>query len=86
MVYIAMILCRLFEKKIPTHFLVKWVSIMHEAAEGFTFDWAKILSDNLTKEIVEYQMEKSKGQPASFYMSAYVMDAICYMTPFPLMN
>jgi hypothetical protein len=31
-------------------------------------------------------MENSKGQPAYFYISAYVMDAICYMTPFPLMN
>jgi hypothetical protein len=86
MVYIAMMLCRLFGRKIPTHFPVEWVSIMHEVAEGFTFNWAKILSDNLTKEIVEYQMENSKGQPASFYMSSYVMDAICYMTPFPLMN
>ena len=81
-----MILCRLFGRKIPTHFLVEWVSIMHEVAEGFTFDWAKILPDNLTKEIVEYQMEKSKFQPTSFYMFAYVMDSICYMSPFPLIN
>jgi hypothetical protein len=61
MVYIAMMLCRLFGRKIPTHFPVEWVSIMHEVAEGFTFDWAKILSDNLTKEIVEYQMESQKA-------------------------
>jgi hypothetical protein len=45
-----------------------------------------MLSDNLAKEITEYQMAKSKGQPAPFYMSVYVMDAICFMTPFPLMN
>jgi hypothetical protein len=68
MVYVAMMLCRIFGRKIPTHFPVEWVSIMHEVAEGFTFDWAKILSDNLTKEITEYQMAKSKGQPAPFYM------------------
>jgi hypothetical protein len=86
MVYIAMMLCRLFGRKIPTHFPTEWVPIMHEVAEGFTFNWDKILLDNLTKEIAEYQMEKSKVQPVSFYMSAYVMDAICYMTPFPLMN
>jgi hypothetical protein len=42
--------------------------------------------DNLTKEITKYQMEKSKGQPTPFYMSTYVMDAIYFMTPFPLMN
>jgi hypothetical protein len=86
MLYIAMKLCRVFGRISPIHFPVKWVSIMHEVVEGFTFDWDKILSDNLTKEIAEYQMAKSKGQPAYFYMSAYVMDTICYMTPFLLMN
>ena len=59
---------------------------MHEVAEGFTFNWDKMMSDNLTKEITEYKMEKSKGQPAPFYMSAYVMDSIYFMNPFPLMN
>jgi hypothetical protein len=66
MFYIVMILCRIFGKKIPTHFPVEWVSIMHEVAEGFTFDWAKMMSDNLAKEINEYQMEKSKCQPPLF--------------------
>jgi hypothetical protein len=32
------------------------------------------------------KVAKSKGQSAPFYMSTYVMDAICFMTPFPLMN
>jgi hypothetical protein len=86
MVYVALMLCRLFGKKSPTHFSVEWVSIMHEVAEGFTFNWAKMLSDNLAKEIAEYKTTKSKGQPAPFYMSTYIMDAICFMTPFPLMN
>jgi hypothetical protein len=86
MVYIAMILCILFGRKIPIHFLVEWVTIIHELAEGFTFKWDKIVSYNLTKEIVKYQMEKSKDQPAYFYMHAYVMDTIYYMTYFSLMN
>jgi hypothetical protein len=59
---------------------------MHEVAEGFSFNWAKILSDNLAKEITEYQSMKAKGKPTPFYMSAYIMDAICFMTPFPLMS
>jgi hypothetical protein len=59
---------------------------MHKVIEGYTFNWDKILSNNLTKDIVEYQTKKSKGQPVSFYMFSYIMDAICYMTPFPLMN
>jgi hypothetical protein len=58
MIYIAMILCILFGKKTPTHFPMEWVFIMHEVAEEYTFNWAKILSDNLAKEITEYKMEK----------------------------
>jgi hypothetical protein len=49
MIYVSMMLCRIFRKKSPTHFLVAWVSIMHEVAEGYSFNWAKILSDNLAK-------------------------------------
>jgi hypothetical protein len=59
---------------------------MHEVAEGFSFDWAKVLSDNLAKEIIEYQSLKAKGKLAPFYMLAYIMDAICFMTSFPLMS
>jgi hypothetical protein len=59
---------------------------MHEVAEGFSFNWAKILSDSLAKEITEYQTLKAKGRPAPFYMSAYLMDVVCFMTPFPLMG
>jgi hypothetical protein len=76
----------LFGKKNPTHFSVEWVAIMNEVAEGYTFNWAKMLYDNLAKEIVEYQSSKSKGKPAPFYTSTYIMDVICFMTPFPLMN
>jgi hypothetical protein len=86
MVYVALMLCRLFGKKSPTHFPAEWVPLLHEAAEGYSFNWNKILSDNLAKEVIEYQTARSKGRPIAFYMSAYIMDAICFTTPFPLMN
>jgi hypothetical protein len=66
MVYVAMMLCHLFKKNIPTHFSVEWVSIMNEVAKGYTFNWAKMLSDNLAKGIVDYKTTKSKGQPTPF--------------------
>jgi hypothetical protein len=44
------------------------------------------LSDSLASEITEYQAKKAKGKSTSFFMSAYIMDAICFMTPFPLMG
>jgi hypothetical protein len=62
----------MFGNKNPTHFLVEWVDIMNEVAEGYTFKWTKMLSDNLAKQIVEYKSAKSKGNPAPFYMSSYV--------------
>jgi hypothetical protein len=84
--YVALMLCRLFGKENTVHFLLSWVPIMHTVAEGYSFDWAKILSDNLVREIIEYQSLKAKGQPAPFYMSTYIMDVVCFMTPFPLMG
>jgi hypothetical protein len=86
MVYVAMMLCRLFGKKSPTHFPAEWVPLLHEATEGYSFNWDKILSDNIAKEVMEYQTARSNGRPVAFYMSAYIMDAICFSTPFPLMN
>ena len=61
MIYVAMIRYILFRKKSPTHFPVEWVSIMHKVVEGYAFNWAKMLSDNLAKEITEYKLAKSKG-------------------------
>jgi hypothetical protein len=55
MIYVAMMLCIIFGKKSSTHFLLAWVPIMHEVAEGYSFNWDKMLSDNLAKEIIEYQ-------------------------------
>jgi hypothetical protein len=45
-----------------------------------------MLLDNPTKEITGYQLAKSKGKLVPFYMSSYIMDAICLMNPFPLMR
>jgi PAS domain-containing protein len=86
MIYVDPMLCRLFGKNNSTHFLITWVPIMHKVAEGYSFNWAKMLLDNLAKEIIEYQLAKSKGHSAPFYMSTYIMDIIFFMTPFPLMN
>jgi hypothetical protein len=86
MLYIAMMLYRLLGKNNPAYLSVEWVAIMNEVAEGYTFNWAKMLYDNLAKEIAKYQSSKSKGKPTPFYMSTYIMDAICFITPVPLMN
>jgi hypothetical protein len=38
MIYVAMILCRIFGKKDSSHFLLAWVPIMHEVVEGYSFN------------------------------------------------
>jgi hypothetical protein len=86
MIYVDMILCRIFGKKSSTHFLLAWAPIMHEVGEDFSFNWAKIFSDNLDKEIIEYQLMKCKGKTTPFNMSAYIINSICFMTPFPMMS
>jgi hypothetical protein len=86
MVYVAMLLCRVFGKKKPCHFPPEWVPFLEEASEGYSFNWDKILSDNIAKEILDYRAARAQGQPVAFYMSVYLMDAICFMTPFPMMN
>jgi hypothetical protein len=61
MMYVSMMLCQLLGKEKCAHFLLPWVPIMHTVAKGYSFDWAKILSDNLVREITKYQSLKAKG-------------------------
>ena len=84
--YVAMMTCRLFGREDTSHFFVAWVPLMFRVAEGFSFNWAKILSDSLANWVTEYWEQKASGRPSSFFMSAYLMDAICSMKPFPLMS
>jgi hypothetical protein len=86
MVYVAIMLCRLFGKKNPYHFLAEWVLFLEEASKGYTFNWTKIFSDNLAQEVSNYRVAKYEVQPVAFYMSAFIMDALCVVTHFPLMN
>jgi hypothetical protein len=62
------------------------VPLIHIAVEGCSFDWAKLLSDSLTSRVTEYRAQRESGKIASFFMAAYIMDAICFMTPFPLIS
>ena len=84
--YVAMMACRLYGKEDTAHFVIHWVPLIYRVAEGFSFNWSKMLSDNLHSRVTEYREKKAAGKPAGFFMSAYIMDAICSLTPFPLMN
>jgi hypothetical protein len=64
--YITMMTCRLYGKEDTTHCFLPWVLMIHTVVEGCSFDWAKLLSDSLTSQIIEYQMQKANGKAASF--------------------
>jgi hypothetical protein len=84
MVYVAMMLCRLFRKKSPAHFPAEWVPLLHEAVEGYNFNWNKILSDSLAKEVMEYQTMRSKGQTSSLLHVCIHYGCYMFHDSFPL--
>jgi hypothetical protein len=49
--YIAMMMCRIYGKDNTTHLFLPWVPLIHSVVEGFSFEWEKILSDNLASEL-----------------------------------
>jgi hypothetical protein len=74
--YVEMMVYRLYGKEDTTHFFLPWVSLIHIVDEGFTFDWAKFLSDSLASRIKKYLEQKASGRASSFFMSTYIMDAV----------
>jgi hypothetical protein len=84
--YVAVMTCQLYGKEDTSHFFLAWVPLMFQVVEGCYFNWAKMLSDSLTNQVTEYREQKENGKVSSFFMSMYIMDAICSMTPFPLTN
>ena len=61
MVYLVMMLCRLFGRKDPFHFNADWTPFLEEVSEGRSFNWHKILSDNIASEVINYKIARSKG-------------------------
>ena len=81
--YIEMMMCRLYGKENTTHFFLQWVPIIHAVVEGYSFNWAKILSDILAQEITRYQSPRAKGKPIQifhvglYYGRCLFHDAFC---------
>jgi hypothetical protein len=84
--YVAMMTCRLYRREDTSHLFLPWVPLIFRFAKGCSFDWAKMLSDSLTSRVTEYRAQKERGKIASFFMSAYIMDTVFFLTPFPLMS
>jgi hypothetical protein len=84
--YVEMMFCRLYGTEDTAHLFLPWVPLIHTVAEGFTFDWAKLLSDSLANWITEYREQTESEKTSLFFMSAYIMDVVCFLMPFLLMS
>ena len=81
-------LCRLFGMPYINKFSSEWLPLIDAATHADIMDWSKIFSDNLYTTIINYRSKRSLSQRIypPFYLSAYVMDSICYVSKFPTMG
>ena len=86
--YAAAMLCRLYRLPNNAKFSIEWISLTDACVNSHIMNWATILSDSLAIVITKYRQKRSsspKNLPP-FYSSAYIMDAICFCTKFPIMG
>ena len=85
--FVAM-LCRLFGKPDINKFSSKWLPLLDAATNATIMDWAQILSNNIASPIWNYQTKRSFSQKCCppLFLVSYVMDAICFVSKFPLMG
>lgn len=57
----------------------------HVIENGTIFSQEQILSTNLQEEIKKSQ-QNPRGFGLGFNMSTYLLDVVCSITPFPLIN
>jgi hypothetical protein len=60
-----------------SRFKLEWVPLIHQVInKGTIFNWAVILSNNLKKQ-VEKIITTPPGFIPQFFMSGYLLDAVC---------
>jgi len=81
-------MCRLFGQYYTHKFTIEWVPLIEVAADAYIMDWATILSNNLATQILAYKSKynMSTREIPPFFMSAYIMDALCLTSDFPSMG
>ena len=79
---------RLFSSPNTQKFTVEWVPLIQVASNTKVMDWATIFSNNIASKILEYRQKHNVLERIMpyFYMSAYIMDAICFSFDFPSMG
>jgi hypothetical protein len=74
---------RLYGEETSTHFRMEWFLMAYTVAKtGKAFNWANILSFSIMNRTWEAQGMKNP----IFYMTTYLIDAICVAHKFPAFN
>eukprot|EP00253_Pinus_taeda_P019687 PITA_19687 len=86
--FAATMICRLFGMPYINKFSSEWLPLIDAATNAEIVDWAKIFSNNLYTAVMNYWSKRSLSQRVypPFYLSAYIMDSICYVSKFPTMG
>ena len=81
-------LCRLFGRPDINKFSSEWLPLLDAATNATIMDWAQILFDNLASVMWNYWSKRTTSQRIypPFFLVAYVMDAIYFVSRFPLMG
>ena len=82
--YAAAMMCRLFGNDNSARFSIQMVPLILAAVNSDIMDWAVILSDRMANRILEYRQEKTAGNSTPFFFCAYILDALCFNSEFPL--
>lgn len=82
--YLAVMICRLFSFPNTQKIVVEWVPLIQASSNSEVMDWATILSNNIASKSLEYRKKHSflDRIVPNFYMSAYIIDAICFSFDF----
>jgi len=76
-------ICRIYDEESNTHFRMEWFSMAYRVAKiGKPLNCESILSFNITNRFQDPQGMETHG----FYMSSYLIDAICLSNIFPTFN
>ena len=84
--YAAAMMCRLFGNDNSTRFSIQMVPLIHAAINSEIMDWSVILSDKIANRILEYRKDKDTGNTNHFHFCAYILDALCLNSKFPILG
>ena len=78
----------LFGQPNTSKFSIEWVPLMDDVTNSCIMDRGTILSNNISTQILEYRKNRSISSKIlpPFYMSAYIMDVVCFTSYFPTMG